>query len=256
MQDQIQQLQSVLPQLKGGDVEFAQSLIAGYKKHGGLTPKQAPWVPKLIERATAAKPEAKPAASVGSIAGVIELFGKAAKTLKHPVITMLVDGSEIKISRAADTSANPGFVYVRYEGQYAGKVSPKGDWFPLKSTDSQGFIWKILKDFAEKPAETAAAYGKLTGKCCFCNSGLTDKKSTAVGYGPVCAKHYDLPWGENWSQHAAAVGPAILKGDGKAQPAEEVDEVIEFEKMQIAEKKLRFTPIPGRACKDLLEMMQ
>lgn len=42
----------------------------------------------------------------------------------------------------------------------------------------------------------AALHGKMTGKCCFCNSPLIDQKSTDVGYGPVCAKHYGLPHGK------------------------------------------------------------
>jgi len=34
-----------------------------------------------------------------------------------------------------------------------------------------------------------------TGNCCFCRRELTDKRSTEVGYGPICADHFSLPWG-------------------------------------------------------------
>lgn len=56
-------------------------------------------------------------------------------------------------------------------------------------------ITQLLKDLSQNPAGMAAAYGKLSGRCCFCASELTDDKSISVGYGPVCAKNYSLPYG-------------------------------------------------------------
>ena len=53
----------------------------------------------------------------------------------------------------------------------------------------------ILAQLATQPAQLAAKHGKLTGHCCFCNSELSDEKSTNVGYGPVCAKRWGLPHG-------------------------------------------------------------
>lgn len=35
----------------------------------------------------------------------------------------------------------------------------------------------------------------VTGHCCFCSLPLTDERSTAVGYGKVCADHFGLSWG-------------------------------------------------------------
>jgi hypothetical protein len=45
-------------------------------------------------------------------------------------------------------------------------------------------------------AEQAARFGKLWGSCVFCSRLLTDERSVSVGYGPVCAEHNGLPWGE------------------------------------------------------------
>lgn len=53
-----------------------------------------------------------------------------------------------------------------------------------------------LQEFAANPAEYAARYGRESGNCCFCNIKITDSRSLNVGYGPVCAENYDLPWGE------------------------------------------------------------
>ena len=43
----------------------------------------------------------------------------------------------------------------------------------------------------------ARSHGHRTGYCCFCGQLLTDEeRSVAFGYGPVCAKHWGLPWGK------------------------------------------------------------
>jgi hypothetical protein len=34
-------------------------------------------------------------------------------------------------------------------------------------------------------------------------ASLDDECSTAVGYGPVCAEHYHLPWGDRPTEFAA-----------------------------------------------------
>jgi len=50
LHENVAKLQSVLSSLKFNDAKFASDLIASYKKYGGLTPKQAPWIEKLIAR--------------------------------------------------------------------------------------------------------------------------------------------------------------------------------------------------------------
>ena len=52
-------------------------------------------------------------------------------------------------------------------------------------------------------AEQASAFGGLTGTCVFCSRRLTDERSIAVGYGPVCAEREGLPWGEESSVGSA-----------------------------------------------------
>jgi hypothetical protein len=42
------------------------------------------------------------------------------------------------------------------------------------------------------------------GSAASANTALTDERSTEVGYGPVCAKHYGLPWGVKPALKAAA----------------------------------------------------
>lgn len=54
----------------------------------------------------------------------------------------------------------------------------------------------FLEAFAKDPAKYATIYGIKTGACSFCGRELTDPRSVTVGYGPICAEHYGLPWGE------------------------------------------------------------
>lgn len=76
-------------------------------------------------------------------------------------------------------------------------MNPDGAWIVGRQCKDEVIldqVYDLLVALAERPAETAAAYGRLNGRCCFCNRGLADERSTAVGYGPVCAGRWGLPW--------------------------------------------------------------
>jgi hypothetical protein len=49
---------------------------------------------------------------------------------------------------------------------------------------------------ATNPAAAGKAYGQRVGNCSFCSLPLEDGRSVHVGYGPVCAEKWGLPWGE------------------------------------------------------------
>jgi hypothetical protein len=57
-------------------------------------------------------------------------------------------------------------------------------------------IVEVLRAFANDPAGYSGAHGRATGQCCYCGRGLTDPRSVTVGYGPICADYYGLPWGD------------------------------------------------------------
>jgi len=56
-------------------------------------------------------------------------------------------------------------------------------------------IIDLLIDLNASPEVVVGAYGQRTGRCSFCARELTDARSVTVGYGPVCAGYYGLPWG-------------------------------------------------------------
>jgi hypothetical protein len=194
--NQIAALKQVLPSLPAKDMEFAASLIVQFGKKGALSPKQEPWVAKLVEKASA---PAKPLDSLGSFAGVIDMFATAATHLKHPLITLDVAGQEVKLYVAGERASKPGWVNLVSKGgfserQWFGRVSPEGEWEPSGKLDHEfgEQLVSLLIDLGLDPVKVVTESGQLSGRCCFCNSKLTDERSKAVGFGPDCADHYGL----------------------------------------------------------------
>lgn len=203
MTDLIAALRSNLAKLSAGDASFAASLLDQHARRGDLSPKQWPWVEKLVQRATAAD---KPREQIGDLSAIMALFKTAAASLKHPkVILALPEGIEIKLTIAGDRARHPGTINIVErddERRFFGRIMLDGS---LDARDTApASLPGLLRDFAANPAGIAAAYGHATGCCCFCARELTDARSVAVGYGPVCAEKFDLPWGESVGLRAAA----------------------------------------------------
>lgn len=80
-------------------------------------------------------------------------------------------------------------LYMNKRGGFYGKVRVDGDW---------EYDRDALKGIRPISSEEAAAYGKMHERCCFCAKALSDDedgRSVDMGYGPVCAEKYGLPWG-------------------------------------------------------------
>jgi hypothetical protein len=196
----IQNLKANLDKLSSNDVAFATSLLATAArceaKGWQLSHKQCHWLAVMAERATA---PAAPAVQIGDMTGLIGLFNRARQNLKRPAITAQSPVGEIRLSLAGDRARHPGSINVAEKGRFGeatfyGRIMPDGTWQGRGGTAP--VLLTYLKAFAANPAEMAAQHGHLTGSCCFCSRELTDARSVAVGYGPVCAANYGLPWGE------------------------------------------------------------
>jgi hypothetical protein len=121
--------------------------------------------------------------------------------LKFPKIRLrAADGQTVVLKLNGARSKYEGSIcvandaaYGASDNKYFGRIERNGAWIPGR--DACSVILALLDELAANPAETAAKYGKLTGNCCFCSTPLKDARSTAVGYGPICAEHFGLPWG-------------------------------------------------------------
>jgi len=176
--------------------EFARKLWNNHKKYG-LSDDQMVWV-HVLAMGDTAPPEA---INVGCMNGLIEIFDRAKVKLKYPKIRLTMpNGKPLCISVAGDRSKYPGQLNVT-DGEpfgrniYYGRIARDGVFAPSNSGTPAGLV-EFLMAFAADPAKVAAEYGRLSGNCCFCNTKLDDERSTAAGYGPVCAKNYGLSWGK------------------------------------------------------------
>jgi len=119
------------------------------------------------------------------LSNVVAMFNKAHEAIKTPKFRF----EDLVISRAPDTGANAGALYVKVDGEYAGKVK-EGKWFGLRSAP-QDTLSK-LQQIAESPLDSAVAYGRKTGNCAMCGRDLTKHESIDRGIGPICAERFGL----------------------------------------------------------------
>lgn len=194
-------LRDNLSHLSERDQTFAKSLLQQSETRP-LSSRQMYWVEVLAGRATTPASVDLSAVTVGDMAPVVALLNRAGQSLKRPKLRLMTaDGRHLRLAILGPTSRNPGHIAVSgdYEGIYYGRIDPAGAFHPKAGRDAATMtaIVTVLKAMATDPVGTATAYGRLTGRCCFCALPLSDPQSTAVGYGPICAGHFGLPWGSH-----------------------------------------------------------
>lgn len=176
------------------------------------------WLFKVAPRNAEPRPAERPVATVGNLSGVMALFETARSHLRRPAIVIGVPAinETVKLTVAAAHHRVPGSINVVSETRRDDRYG-KPLWYGRIHTDGRYEQREVneavaarLAAFATNPAAVAAEHGRLTGRCCFCNRHLEDERSTAVGYGPVCADHFGLPWGERPTDFAAPVAGAYV----------------------------------------------
>ena len=191
---EIKKLAALLPTLDPTQRTFAASLLEARNP----TDKQKYWIKRLANPVVV--DDSKPKENVQNVSKMIEFISRGHEKLKWPKIVFRVYERTLVISLAGDRSKEPGSINVKdyNDGFWFGRIKKDGTWQPHLSVNQEvsDNILKSIRFFAENPAKVAAEYGHLTGHCCFCCRTLTDERSTSVGYGPICAENYDLPWGE------------------------------------------------------------
>jgi hypothetical protein len=214
LQQQIETLRTLVPQLNDSQQAFATSLIDQFARRG-LSPKQERWVPILIQRANG---EHRPTTQVGNVKGIVTLLETAKQHLKWPAVLVRVGDRDLRLSIAGAQARVPGSINVTSSernmetgrNDWFGRISREGEFeaSPKFDDTTQTAVAQALVALASDPAAAARQYGKLTGYCCFCRLPLSDKRSTDMGYGPICAKHFGLPWGEEKVERPA---PKLVK---------------------------------------------
>jgi len=187
--------------LKTLDNPFAKSLASQFERYGALSDKQMFWVDKLVSESINGPVEVERV----ELVNIAQLFQSVADKIKYPKIKLVVDGVTLQLGRAGDRSRFPGSINVtdgkKYgDNQWYGRING-GDFEPSRSCPDE--VIEILKQLDNDPAGVMAEYGQRSGNCGFCRKALTDHRSVEVGYGPVCAEKWELPWGTKRIEVAA-----------------------------------------------------
>lgn len=135
-----------------------------------------------------------------SYAAIFELFAQAVShNLKFPKLRLQVGNETLVVKLAGDKAKVPGSItltndagYGSPNNKYFGRIEKNGGL--VAGRDLTPAVEAFVQRLAENPVEVCAENGKLTGNCSFCQKALTDSNSLAVGYGPTCAKKFNLPW--------------------------------------------------------------
>ena len=163
---------------------FAASLVEQFNKRGSLSEKQTGAAVAMLMKVKANQ-AARAEAPTVDLSNVVAMFNKAHEAIKTPKFRF----EDLVISRAPDNGANAGALYVKVDGEYAGKVK-EGKWFGLR-TAPQDTLSK-LQQIAESPLSSAVAYGRKTGNCACCGRELTKHESIERGIRPICAERFGL----------------------------------------------------------------
>ena len=174
-------------------IAFIKSLI------GGKDPAN---IHVVLSSAALNKPLTK-----GQASGIIETL-KALPFYKAPVAVVAAGPVECGIYDIRPNDPSPETVpgggrwMIVYKTQ-TGSLRTKRLW---KSWDTKsGFSWKsagsgLIKliqagKITKVDIELVKKLGKDVGFCMYCGLTLSDPESKHRGYGPICAKHYGLPYG-------------------------------------------------------------
>lgn len=190
----VQALRDALDKFTARDQEFALSLVNAADRKG-WTEKQAFWAQKLVAKAQAPAKEPQTV----DVSGILSLLDGAAGKLKRPKVRLVTDnGQRVVLSIAGDQSRYKGSIMITDGGPfgantYFGRIDRDGTLVAAGAMTDD--VLALLLKFAADPAGVGALIGKRIGSCCFCARQLDTKESLAVGYGPVCAGKFNLPWG-------------------------------------------------------------
>ena len=130
---------------------------------------------------------------------LLQWFDQAATNLNTPKVSFEIDGETIRFARKGNRSKSPGVIEVTnglgwgdMNRIWFGTIKRDGTFFPSRS--SNGAVASTVKRFNSNPEGFVEKAQKNAGNCCFCMGELTHERSRVAGYGPKCAKNYNLNW--------------------------------------------------------------
>lgn len=187
--------------------DFAKKLLNDHKQYKRLFPDQWAWVHILaIEQA---QNEGKPVPVIqGYKAGWVKSGHSGTKlhammmltfneTKLGTRFTFFTDNGRIELT-VSKSEKNFKRIWIanktKEEGANTlyGSINTNGEmWF---APDCPVWVKSTMALVCGNPADALKKFGLQSGRCCICRLALTDSVSLRCGYGPVCAKKYNLPY--------------------------------------------------------------
>jgi hypothetical protein len=156
---------------------------------------------------------------------------------RQPKIRLVSAASNTLELRRIGKGKNEGGINVTDGGPYEdnkwyGRIEKKSARFTsngrlLREKGWSNTLPAFLRSFEVDPVAASKFSAKQTGDCCFCSRTLTDQRSIAEGYGPVCAERYGLTWGAGKVDRTIEVD-ALANSDGDDQPLHECADDPDF----------------------------
>lgn len=180
--------------------EFANDLMVRARARQ-MSETQKAWMHKLAT--DAATPSGHRNIAPGlNLSKIIEIFDTAfANEKKFPRIVLAEafddDRTEVlvKIVRCGSRSQYEGAANIKTaDDEWAGRINRDGT--VLRAGKGKfAEVENILRELAADPLQVLKQNGIATSQCCYCGRALNDPRSREVGYGPICADKYGLPYG-------------------------------------------------------------
>lgn len=174
--------------------DFVRSMLSARERFGRWTERQAMWCHKLVIDMMESNQSKQAESITTNMSGIS--FPQLLSFLSRPVklkrikLTFQHNDGEVGIKKAS--TDEKGF-WITKDGKLVGQLKRDGQ---LVDKGISPDVACLLDELEANPESVAAEHGKKTGCCCFCSLPLTDERSTKAGYGPICAGHYGLKWGE------------------------------------------------------------
>jgi Family of unknown function (DUF6011) len=141
---------------------------------------------KDAEFYAAKKAEREAAAPTVEISAIEKLFAGA---IENDVKKPIYRAESIELSRAPASGRNAGSIYVKRNGEYAGKITD-GKYHATYGAPADTI--DRLMAVAADPLKESMAYGRKFGNCGLCGRDLVDPVSIRSGVGPICSRKWNL----------------------------------------------------------------
>lgn len=170
--------------------EFSGSLLTQARSQKG-SPEQRWWMHEMVLTASG---QVASGEKVGVLTRVAVMVKKASES-RDPMIKLVVND----FHRIGIFGKLPARVCRREKNDdgwsLIGRLYPDGSLIQSDKARFQEDELRVLANYELDPEKSSREHGLTHGWCCFCGLALTADNSLQVGYGPVCADKYGLPWG-------------------------------------------------------------